>query len=187
MRPKWTLSPWLVLAVCLFYCADPMGLFWPFLGACFFHELGHAAAIWAFGRQIAAVHLGFLGAVIQTQTLSYFQEVVCALAGPAVNLACGCLFRTAAADFAALSLLLALFNLLPLYPLDGGRALQAMLRQWLAERACRLVLAACRVVFCSVLVGLAVWASCIRHYGLWPAVMAAVVLVKLDDAARQEK
>ena len=187
MKTKWTVGPLFVAGLCALYCANPMNLFWPFFGACALHELGHFIVIVSFGKTVEAVKLGALGAVIETQTLSYPEELVCSLAGPAVNLGCAAGLQRAAPAFAILSLLLALFNLLPLYPLDGGRALQALMRWCFGETACRICMTACKAIVCTALVAGAVWASCIRHYGMWPALLAAAVLVKLDGTSRSEK
>jgi Zn-dependent protease len=63
------------------------------------------------------------------------QEMVIALAGPAVNLVLAAAFAwvwllvdsPVVLVFAALNLGMALFNLLPAYPMDGGRVLRAFL------------------------------------------------------------
>lgn len=100
------------------------------LAACGAHELGHLAAIRLFGGAVRRIRLTAVGAELELdRALGYWQEGMSALAGPGVNLAlalvcCG-LGRWMA--FTGLNLALALFNLLPVGRLDGGRALSCTL------------------------------------------------------------
>ena len=101
------------------------------------HEAGHCLVLRLLGAEIASLRVGVLGGVLTAdrRRLSYGGELLAVLAGPAANL-------LAAASGAALgggrwavwigaNLLLCLFNLLPLRPLDGGQALY-FLTAWAA-------------------------------------------------------
>lgn len=98
------------------------------LAACGAHELGHIAAIRLLGGTIKGVRLTAVGAeLVLARPLAYWQEGLSALAGPGINLLlalAGCHF---ALTFAGLNLTLALFNLLPVGRLDGGRAVYCTL------------------------------------------------------------
>ena len=98
------------------------------LAACTAHELGHIAAIRLLGGSVKEVRLTAIGAeLVLERPLAYWQEGLSALAGPGVNLLlalAGCRFSL---TFAGLNLALALFNLLPVGRLDGGRALYCTL------------------------------------------------------------
>ncbi len=89
------------------------------------HELGHLAAIRVVGGRISAFRLSAAGAELRLEgTLSYGRELLCALAGPMVNLALAfAASRLGAMVFAGMNLALGVFNLLPLGALDGGKAL----------------------------------------------------------------
>lgn len=101
------------------------------------HECGHAAALRAFGVPVEGLRLGAFGAVIRARTgrLSYGRELAVTLAGPAVNLAAAPLLASLCSGdgwgtlFAGAHLVLGVYNLLPLPPLDGGRALY-LLTAW---------------------------------------------------------
>ena len=100
------------------------------------HELGHLAALGVCGAKVTRFRLTAFGAEIRADTrrLSYPREILCTLAGPAVNLLLALYFARVVGDFTAsgANLLLGCFNLLPVPALDGGRVLH-LLVSWLFE------------------------------------------------------
>lgn len=107
------------------------------------HELAHLRTALRFGWKIREVKLLPFGGVVETEeagSVPVREEALVALAGPAYNLLLslaawglgqtGLIDRLWADDFARASALIALFNMLPVLPLDGGRLLQC----WLSMR-----------------------------------------------------
>lgn len=93
-----------------------------------FHEIGHLLAIKGVGKQ--AKDIRFVGFGIQIKKediLSYKEEIIVALAGPAANLLAGAILLVPLIisdakwllNFFAANLFYAVLNLLPLPPLDG--------------------------------------------------------------------
>lgn len=117
-------------ACCLYYLfpGDIVLLFFIFSAL---HELGHLAALSICRVQVYRVSLGAFGAIIKTGTMGHWQEAICALAGPFMNLFSFWALHRGFPAAAFLSLLLGLYNLLPVFPLDGGVALRALLSLWL--------------------------------------------------------
>ena len=94
------------------------------------HELGHLTALWMYDCKVFSIRILPFGARIDTGWLHGKIGILCALAGP---IAGGMLVFAypAAPKTAFCALVQTLFNLLPIYPLDGGQAL----RYWLHEKA----------------------------------------------------
>lgn len=103
------------------------------LGAAAIHEAGHWLVLRSLGAQVAGLRIGILGAVLETdrRSLSYGGELAAVLAGPAVNLLSALLLTLLGGErWAVLTgahLVLGMFNLLPVIPLDGGRALYLLI------------------------------------------------------------
>ncbi len=111
------------------------------------HELGHARAARRYGIRTRRILLLPIGGMAQLEHMpkSPRAEMFIALAGPAVSLAVAGIFALGSAGLAGISagagswlaafvgslmwanLILALFNLVPAFPMDGGRALRAFL------------------------------------------------------------
>jgi Zn-dependent protease len=123
-------------------------------GCVLLHELGHALVARRFGIATEDITLYPIGGVARLQRMPRAPgaELLIALAGPAVNLlivlalsgveALGLGLAGSPgpdgliAELILINLGLALFNLIPAFPMDGGRVLRALLSGWLGrERA----------------------------------------------------
>ena len=102
------------------------------------HELGHLAALRLMGARVERLRLTAFGAELKADTrfLPYGREILCTLAGPAVNLLLALLLARVSGDYllAGANLIQGCFNLLPLPELDGGRVLY-LLVSWLTDPA----------------------------------------------------
>ncbi|ADI13540.1 CBS domain-containing protein [Truepera radiovictrix] len=107
------------------------------------HELGHAVVARRFGVQVKDITLMFLGGVVQFDEMPRQRgaEALVAIAGPITSLliagVCWFVLQAVPTGFDATlfvlafltfqNVVLALFNLLPALPLDGGRVLRSLL------------------------------------------------------------
>jgi len=146
LLPVWVILTWddsgllplwmhLVLIGCLFVCVV-------------LHELGHAWAAQRFGIRTRSITLSPLGGIAQLERMSHqpWEEFCIAVAGPLVNVAIALvlgvgvfatyLFEPSVTEFLtwrftgillALNVSMVVFNMLPMFPMDGGRVLRAIL------------------------------------------------------------
>lgn len=128
--PKLQISGGFFLLIAWFGLINGWDLLLVVLLAATLHEAGHCVILLVLGAQIRRVQIGLCGAVLETDSgkaLSYGGELAAVLAGPGVNFLCAVVFLMLDSRrwdlFIGANLILCGFNLLPLRPLDGGRAL----------------------------------------------------------------
>ena len=122
------------------------------------HELGHFAALILCGAQVCGLRMEGCGLVLRcTPTEGALRTVTAALAGPAAGAGLFCILRGLGyIACAELSLLFSCVNLLPVLPLDGGRALHAAVTALAGERAAERQLDALGLVLPVALMGFGV-------------------------------
>lgn len=122
----------LLLSVMVFFLdADMLAAL---LGNVLIHEWGHIRMLKRYGVYIRRIEIGFTGACIvcNTEYLPAFSVFASVAAGPFLGLViaglCSFFGNLFACDFlllfAGVGIVLSLFNLLPVFPLDGGRMLK---------------------------------------------------------------
>jgi Zn-dependent protease len=157
-----------------------VGLLLAMFGCVLLHEFGHALMARYFGVPTRDITLYPIGGVARLERMPErpVEELLIALAGPAVNIVIATLLLvpaflsiSAVADSSAAleqvnpqaleqaiersflfqlfagNLILAGFNLLPAFPMDGGRVLRALLAGWLGRIRATEVAAALGVAF----------------------------------------
>ena len=180
------IAPGFIAALCLLRLLVEPGVFWSFLAAAAAHEAGHLTAAFALRVKVTGIRLDALDARIRMQASSYRQETICALAGPAASVLLCIARRKADPACAAISLLLGLFNALPVFPLDGGRALRAMLGLFLPLSRAEAIsgwigLAVCAAGLVGALLG-------VRKFGLgmMPVAVWGILLLRVLRYAQEE-
>lgn len=135
---------------CLLLLLAPLDLVFSFYAAAAIHELCHILALRLFHIPIYSMTLSISGAVIQTAPLPPKQEFLCAAAGPAGSFLC-VLFLRFLPLVAIFGLIQGIYNLLPIYPMDGGRMLRCFC-QIFCPRHCDMI---CAVVMVMTVVAIA--------------------------------
>ena len=99
----------------------------------FLHEIAHISALKLVGGRVKGLHTGAVGVGLDTTCLSYTGEAVVAIAGPLMSLFLFFCFLPFCAKSPILffccfsNLIIFILNILPVYPLDGGRVLYCLL------------------------------------------------------------
>jgi Zn-dependent protease len=99
------------------------------------HELAHTAVAKKLNHPVEYVYLDIFNgaAAIDTTYSSYRDTILIVIAGPLTNLILSLIgFYLGLNIFVSINLFLFIFNILPIYPMDGGRICKAIC-QWLTK------------------------------------------------------
>lgn len=154
----------------------PVWIFSVFLAA-LVHELFHWAAVCLCGGRVLQITVDAGGIRMDIAPLPPGRELICALAGPLGSGVLACfVHRMPVVGLCAL--VQGIFNLLPVYPLDGGRAVRSMLMMFLpTERAERLSHVAGGVLLLCMLF-LGVWCMLRFSTGILPVLFPLLLCLK---------
>lgn len=143
------------------------------VAAACWHELCHYAVTGLLGGEVYGVRLGFGGAKMEVEPMPPGKELVAALAGP-VGSALLVLTAKWTPRLAICGFVHCAYNLLPLFPLDGGRVLRGLVCIFLPdEKAERVFGASQRMILWGI--GLACLFAAVRGWIL-PAVLGAFLI-----------
>jgi len=151
--------------------------------AAVFHELCHCCAVYLCGEELCQITLGGRGAAMEVGSMSRGKEMICALAGPVGGLTL-LLFSKWIPRVAVCAGVQSLYNLLPVYPLDGGRALRcgaALLFPQCGDKLCTVLEWICLF---GVFI-LAIYAYLCLNLGLLPGLFAVMLLLKRKNTLQR--
>lgn len=120
---KYAINGWTYIIWALLILLLPLRWVLGFALAAGFHELCHVGMIILLKGSIHSVRVKPTGICMGVSGLTFGQELLCALSGPMGGLFLVSFVRIFP-EMALVALGQSLFNLLPIYPLDGGRALR---------------------------------------------------------------
>ena len=133
----------------------PLNWLFSAIFAALVHELCHILAVCLMGGKIRKIQISPGGCVIECWHPEPAAKVFSILAGPLGSFSL-LFFRRIYPQIAVCGLIQGIFNLLPVFPLDGGRILQLLLEHFVPTKA-DCLLKAIRNVIILVLLGWMFW------------------------------
>lgn len=148
------------------------------------HEIGHTLAARLFGIEVSSITLWLLGgiAIMKNTSSKAWQNLIIALCGPLVNLLLALAFGSIVSEkdlyiqpflpmektwqnqlniflstLMIANLSLFAFNLIPIFPMDGGRAAQSLLHLLFGEQRANKILLWISLPLAIVLLIIAIW------------------------------
>lgn len=177
MGSRGVVGGWVLLFLALALLLLPLNWVFAAILAAVIHELCHYAVVRLCGGEVRRLWVGLTGAQMEVRRLTPGKELLCALAGPAGGLALLLVVRWFPRT-AVCGGLHALFNLLPVYPLDGGRALRCgaelLLPMDIGDKVCTAVEWVCLI---SVLL-LGTYGTVALHLGLFPMILSLSLVIR---------
>lgn len=176
LKTEVTVLPQFYISIAVALLAIPLPLLLGWTAAACIHELFHCFALRLFRCSIFRISIGAFGARIHTQPLTNSQTFFCALAGPLGGLVLTCFIRWIPV-IALCGIVQSGFNLLPLFPMDGGRAVQSLANHFLSEHTADKLCNAIEIVILLVITAVAMYFAWRYALGLLP--LAVPVLLAL--------
>ena len=161
-------------AVALAVLVMPLWLFLSLVIGAAFHEICHYLALNLLGIRVYRISIGPFGAYMETEVMEPGRELLSAFAGPLGSLMLVPFFRWMP-GIAFCGLIQGTFNLLPIYPMDGGRILRCLLEILKIPHREKILDAVEWLILLGILV-LGLWGK--WHWNLgWGGVITGVVLI----------
>lgn len=159
--------------ITILYIFDRNAAFLPTFFAVCIHELSHIVAIKLCGGNIKKIDIRAFGIRIdvpELEYISYGREIIIAAAGPVAGIITAVCASAAARAFgieilgffSGINLVISAINLIPVYPLDGGRIVLSLALSLFSLRAAYIICYIMTLISVGVLSGLCIMLACFR-------------------------
>lgn len=139
----------IILLILLFAFTSQIEIYGIFILFIFLHELAHILVGLCLGLKVSSINMNLFG--FSTELYAYknrksYIKIITYLAGPLFNLMCALFFYYSkiegqiATNIIYTNFLLCIFNLLPVLPLDGGKILKEVLKNYLGNKNASIVM-----------------------------------------------
>ena len=151
----------IILLLILFIITSQIKLYSIFIVFIFFHELTHMIIGYILGMKISNLRvniLGFSAEMYNYNSRKSYIKIITYLSGPVFNLLCAIIFyymelnQQLKITLIYTNVILFIFNLLPIVPLDGGKILKEILKKFFGHKKANIImidLSKCILLFLS--------------------------------------
>ena len=146
--------------------------------AAVWHECCHWLSLKLCGCTCHSIVVGSGGALMETEIESPGKEVLCAIAGPLGSLMLIFLFPWIP-RIALCALIQGLYNLIPVYPLDGGRFVRGLLQLLVKNRNYLSFAKNIEVICVLLLTVLSLYCLIVLRLGYLPLILASMLLYRV--------
>lgn len=148
--------------------------------AAIFHELCHIGAVHICGGRISGFGADHRGALLESEEMTPPRQLICTLAGPVGGLMLLLLVKWAPV-LAICALFHSAYNLLPIYPLDGGRAVRTALRILFPPQIAQRIANAIEWMCIAAVFGIACFAAFSLKWGIMPVILAVYLILRKNS------
>lgn len=141
------------------------------------HEFCHYIALRYCGCRVTAIRISIQGFFMETDGLTVGKEAFCAYAGPIGPLIL-LLFAKQLPRTCICIFLQSLYNLLPVFPLDGGRGLGCVLQKMLGEEKGERAFHIVEFIVLCLLIAVALYAMLNLGLGFLPCLVVISLMIK---------
>lgn len=172
-----TIEPSFCVGICLLILLLPLDWVFAWFVASVFHELCHILLISLLKYRIYSIKASISGIIMRTENMKHVHEMIVALAGP-IGSMCLLFFARFIPTIALCAMFQSSYNLVPVYPFDGGRALRCFLLSVFPYRNGEKVFTTIENIFLILLSFITVYFIMRFNVGLFPVLMLLSVLIK---------
>lgn len=161
-------------AACLLF---PIKWLAAWLAAVCVHEMCHILMLRILGYSVKSIAVGPAGAVIETGPMPAYKELLCAVAGPVGSFSLLLLSRWMPL-VAICGFVQGGYNLIPLHPMDGGRALRSVIGMIFDEILTERIMSVISWVVMIAFIALGLYCLVFLSLGALPFLFALLLAVR---------
>lgn len=173
-----------LIGLCLCFLLIPVKWVLAWIFAAAVHECFHLLAVKFFGGEVKSISVRVFGAQIQVELNGNVRRILSILSGPLGGL-CLVMLADIFPRIAVCGFLQSVFNLLPVYPLDGAKILSGGLEAIFGERSSARICACVSQIILFLILIASLYCAVVLKLGLLPVIASLLLLIRYRKKALQ--